>query len=446
MSKKFIAFCALFAMIGALWADALESTQTTAQRFAPESTQATKSPESARALDSAPAPDSAKTLALDFAPAQESAKILVQDSTPNLAPDSTPKSTLPIYLQTRLGFDFFLDNLEGSGSLWDTRTLYAIRLAPEIGLSIAGEDSGHTLMFGGYTIQDMGFARFPSKANISAYYAYEGRRTRGIFGIFPRKMWIGKYPLSFFREDFLYYAPNTNGLALQFKTGENARVSASGELVFDWFGGNLAKRFDEFFILANTRLNVAKGAFFAQASGLMYHFKNEEILGRDGALTPEGLIDTNLMDKIHYELKLGSDMSAYVPWLERAEASVEMLGLSERKRRLSGLGDFYHGIGAQASLKLQYKGFGIEESYYFGKGQMRYFSEYGEGFYDGLPFYRASGFNRLCAYYEWQNSFLKARLSLLAYSPRGAPPLTALQQMLTISIDPSKLWQAKRLF
>lgn len=338
-----------------------------------------------------------------------------------------------VYLKYNLGFDFYLDNTEGSEGYWATRTLYAIRLSPEIGLGIG---KNHSLMFGGYVIQNMGATTFPTKANISAYYRYEIPNFRANLGIFSRKYWIGEYPLSFFRQDFLFFNPNTNGILLQYISNPESKINGYAEFVFDWYGGNLQKRNDEFFILFSGRMNFLKYAFLG-ANVLVYHFKNDEILGVDN----EG---TYLMDKIYYNVFVGVDLKPFFKMMDKAQIQFGTLSSLERKRKTSGLDPFYNGLGWEASIKAQYKGFGIEESYYFGKSQMRYFNPYGEDFYDGLPFYQANNFNRINLYYEYKTTWLKTNISFMFYSlPNNT---LALQQMLTLSIDTQNLFSKARHF
>lgn len=336
-------------------------------------------------------------------------------------------------------FDFYLDNLEGSDELWGTRTLYAVRVSPEIGLGIGK----HSVMFGGFLLQNMGASTFPTKANISTYYAYNSECFSAYLGIFPRTKWQGMYPLSFFRKDFLFFTPNSNGMALQYHSTKSSLIHTSGEFIFDWFGGNLAKRYDEFFALFEGKV-MLWDTLYARANGLVYHFKNADVLGQDGAYDPNNPNnpDTQLMDRILYNFTLGASFVRFLPYLDRADIGFSALGQLERKRRMSGLGAFYSGIGYQLDVALAYKGFGIEESYYFGKPQMRYFSEYGEGFYDGLPLYQATAFNRINAYYEYKNDFLKLNVSFMFYTFSSN---LALQQMLTLTFDTHKLFAPKLL-
>ncbi|STP08383.1 Uncharacterised protein [Helicobacter fennelliae] len=353
---------------------------------------------------------------------------------PYLQPRLPQSAESPLYLRYNLGFDFFLDNTEGSDPYWATRTLYAIRIAPEIGMGIG---QNHSIMFGGFAIQNMGASTIPTKANISAYYRYEGEIFRAYFGIFGRRYWRGEYPLSFFRQDFLFFNPNTNGVLLQYISHQDSAINGYAEFVFDWFGGNLAKRFDEFFVLASGKVRFLNNYGFVGGSALLYHFKNDEVLSQDGAFTPSGLPDTQLMDKIYYNAYIGVDFVPLLRAMQTAQIQFGALSSIERKRRLSGLGAFHHAMGYEGGFKLQYKGFGLEESYYFGDGQMYYYSEYGENFYDGLPFYRADRFNRVNVFYEYRNNWLKANLSFMFFS---LPQTFALQQMLTLSIDTHRLF------
>lgn len=342
-------------------------------------------------------------------------------------------------LRASLGFDSYLDNLEGENALWATRTLYALRLSPEIGVGI---NAKHAVMLGGFVLQNMGAATFPTKAHISAYYAYRDQDFSAFMGIFPRKNLIGTYPLRFFRPDFLFFSPNINGLALSAHT-KGVVLALNGEFVFDWYGGDLSKRYDEFYALAHASI-VAFSAVSLRANVALYHIKNEELLSADGSKNPANplLPNTQLLDKILYEVALGVDFAKIVQKesLQKAEIALVALGSLERKRQASGLGDFYNGSGGELRARLQYKGFGLEESYYFGKPQMQYFAEYGESVYNGLPFYHARSLNRINAYYEYRNDFLRLNVGFAFYH---FDRQFALSQMLTLTLDAQKIFTSK---
>ena len=118
-----------------------------------------------------------------------------------------------------------------------------------------------------------------------------------------------------------------------------------------------------------------------------------------------------------------------------ANVGFALLGEAERKR---GINDrLRNAIGYEVSANLQYKGFGIEESHYFGKPQMRYFSEFGEDIYNGLPFYQTN-FNRINAYYAYQNDFAKISFNLVFFV---IGKKLATQQMLIFNFNADKLWK-----
>ncbi|MGX2972181.1 hypothetical protein [Helicobacter sp. T3_23-1059] len=350
-----------------------------------------------------------------------------------------------------------LDNIENTHLLfWDTRTRYALRINGEVGLGIYGS---HKLWLGGYGLQDMGQKRvFNAGGGILAYYDYSsGERGLGNFnaslGILPRKKMLKTYPKSFFRDDFLFFAPASNGVLLQYfknshalesKSYTKGNINAKAELLFDWFGGNLAKRDDEFFLLFGSEIGI-KNSLNIGFDALVFHFKNSEVLGRDNATLANGNPDTFLLDRILYNGYVEVDFRGFVPamakHLQKAQIGLAALGQIERKRRLSGNEPFYIGAGYEARAKLEYKGFGIEESYYFGKPQMRYFSQYKESVYEGLPLYQRE-FNRVNAYYVYENTFLSTQISLIFYSFGGN---LATQQMLEFSINTDKITKPKKL-
>lgn len=329
-----------------------------------------------------------------------------------------------------LGFNFYLDNLEDSTPYWDTRTIYGVRFSPEIGISF---DDKQFLMFGGYVLQNMGEQKFPTKSNISIYYGVVGEKFRSYFGIFSRTYSLAKYPLSFFRDDFYFSNPNINGLIFQYRP-KNGDSNDYAEFIFDWYGGNLAKRDDEFMVLSSVEFNFFQNYLFLGGNFLMYHFKNDEYLAKDRHSK-----DTYLLDRIYYNLYAGSNFITLLPFMNKAYAKFGTLSTLERKRRLStGLDPFYNGVGWQFEIGADYKGFGVENSYYFGKPQMKYFNQYGEDFYNGLPFYQGKKYNRTNFYYEYKNDLITARFSIILHFVGN---IVANQEMLTISLDTYKFFK-----
>lgn len=336
------------------------------------------------------------------------------------SPESKPETDSNLSFFYKARFDFMLDNLEDSQKFWDTRTIYAISITPEIGIKY----TLHSLNLGAYLAQNMGETKVLTLGKMIAYYEYDGEYFGVNAGIFPRKNWNLTYPLSYFRNDFLFYNALSNGIKLSFKTKPESKLNTKAELIFDWYGGNLDKRIDEFFVLGGIKASAFRDVAYGGASFLMFHTKNSDILGKDGAIfTGAGGVreaDTYLMDRIYYDAHIGADFTPLINIFSLLKIQGGILGSIERKRRLSGLGDFSNAAGFSGLAAIEFKGFGVEELIYYGNGQMKYFNEYGETFYEGLPFYRSDYFFRSNAYYRYSRKNFNTKLSLMFYAlPNG---------------------------
>lgn len=335
---------------------------------------------------------------------------------------------LPSDLHFIYGFDFtfFADNLEDSFPYWDTRTLLQASIFPEIGLHFYGQN----LRVGGYYIMNMGekIPHFPQNVGLSLYYDTHYKNFSGYFGIFPRKHWIGVYPNLYYRKDFLLQNPMTNGFGLQY---QNKGLKA--EFIFDWYGGNLQKRIDEFLAQGFLQQNLWHDNIFLGASFLLYHTKNDELLNPLNTIK-----DVWLLDRLYYNAFVGFDLQKrFMPYMDSIYLSLGVLGSVERKRRhSSGLDPFSNSLGLDFMLKAQYKGFGVENSLYYGQGQMKYFSEYGESLYWGLPFYQARFYDRMEMYWEYKNAYSSTRFSFIFHF---TDTKIANTQMLTIVLDTHEL-------
>lgn len=357
--------------------------------------------------------------------------LFAQDTTtpPTTSLQTTESS--PIKFAYNFDFDFLLDNLEASEPFWPTRTLFAGRLMPQIGINFYGQN----LMLGGYLINNMG-EKYPTQGGITLFYNFTHNDLKGYFGIFPKKYWMNggggynkEYSNLFFRDDFLFFNPVSNGVLLQYSP---KKYDLKAELLIDWYGGNLQKRIDEFLIQAFVRKNFFDKKLFVGGALLLDHFKNTEVLN------PHGSLDTYLLDRFYYQIFIGTDLTHATPIaLDVLELKLSNLASLERKRHIStGLDPFSNMQGGQLDFQFQYKGFGLANSLYFGAPQYKYLSEYGEDFYRGLPFYHSAFYDRAEFYYEYKNAYLTGRFSVIFHFTKEG---IANQEMLTISLDTHKL-------
>ena len=362
---------------------------------------------------------------------QDSSKSMqvLQENSPNSSPIPETTKEKPSFIYG-FDFDFYADNLEDSNLFWDTRTLISTRLMPEVGVNFFGQN----LRAGGYFILDMG-EKYSQKWRTTLSYDFAKNGFAGYFGIFSKKHRIGKYPLMFFRNDYEYYHPLINGTMFQYQTRQNETTlnhAFETELILDWYGGDLKKRLDEFLVQGALKQSFWNQLFFWGASFVLYHTKNDELLNLDGHN-----LDTYLLDRLYYQAYLGSNLTSLIPSLDKLSFQIGTLSSLERKRRLSSGNDpFSNQLAWQFESDIAFKGFGISNHFYWGEGQYKYFHQYGEKLYAGVPFYRDKLYNRTEFYYVYENSYLKVKASfLLHYTPRQ----TANQQMITIVLDSNKL-------
>lgn len=319
-------------------------------------------------------------------------------------------------LEYKVNFDFLFDNLEESRPYEDTRSYLAVKLAPEIGVSF---DDKHYLMGGFNMIQDMGDSIFPTKIEYTLYYNYKGDNFNVYLGSFPRIYSSTRYARSFFRDDYLFYNPNIEGLMAQY-TSKNQR--SSGEFFFDWYGMNQELRIDEFLLVGSFKQRLADSDLLnVGADLLLNHFKNDYYL-----------VDSYLLERFQSNVYISSDISSFTNnTLSLLELKLALLTSSERKRILDTETSWQHSPGFQVGLSAIYKGFGVSNDLYIGKEQMLYYEQYGTSFYPGSTFYGAGRYNRADIFYTWRNRLVSVRADIIFHI---TPTTVANQQMLSFGL------------
>lgn len=324
-------------------------------------------------------------------------------------------------------FGFLFDNLEESSPFWDTRTLIAAKLSPEIGLNFFGQN----IRVGGFFTLNMG-DKYPKQWGMTLSYDFKAKDFSGYFGIFSKKHRIGKYPLMFYRQDYEFFHPSINGVMLQYSLKDNPLFTLDAEFIFDWYGGDLAKRIDEFLIQGSLKQSFWQDGLYWGGAFLLYHTKNDELLNLDGHN-----FDTYLLDRLYYQAYFGTDLSIFIPEIEKLSFELGALSSLERKRRLSSGNDpFSHQVGWQFESEIRYMGFGLNNILYWGDSQYKYFHQYGEELYAGLPFYQSKLYNRSELFYEYKNQYLRAKASFVLHATSKG---LANQQMITLIVDTAQL-------
>ncbi len=348
--------------------------------------------------------------------------------------ENTIQASPPYAFLYGFDFHFLLDNLEESQAYnWATRTLFSAAAHPEIGLSFYNQ----YLKIGAYGIFDMGHQHtFTHPLSLTLSYGFDYKGLSGVFGIFPRTQWLGHYPYLFYRTDYLFYNPLSSGVMFQYK---DPQESLKTEFLLDWTGGDLSKNFDEFNLQGFVEKSFFQRGLYFGGSFLLYHFLNSDVLSQDQAFF-NGRADTYLLDRLYYQIFLGTDLRAYAKVMDKLSFEISSLASLERKRTHSGdLAGFKNLQGLGFDFQAQYKGFGVANSLYFGDSQYAYYRQYGANFYAGVPFYQSPFYDRAEIYYEYKNSYITGRFSvILHFTQQGV----ANQEMLTIHLDTHKLFQS----
>ena len=328
-------------------------------------------------------------------------------------------------LAYRLRFDTYFDNLESSEPWEPTRTIFAVKLSPEIGLQLGG---GHSFMTGAHLTQDLGDTLL-TKAQASIYYRYFGNRFGALAGSFSRSFSKGDYPLSFFDNTWSFYNENINGLMLQYRNGKG---NGRAEFFVDWQGQSQKFRIDEFMLVASAGYSFFDNLLIVDAAGLLSHFKNDYVLGDD----------CYLLERAYYTLALSTDLHKLLPSMDRFRIGFGTLSSMEHKRFLEMESKWRHNIGFQAEIDMRWRWIGLKNSFYFGDGQQTFYGQYGQRVYSGSPFYRSERYNRTDLYCSWSKKFLTVRGDIVLHAVKGQ---LANQQMLTLSLNLHQMFVKRKL-
>jgi hypothetical protein len=130
---------------------------------------------------------------------------------------------------------------------------------------------------------------------------------------------------------------------------------------------------------------------YAQHFGYMYHFA-----AKKNPVVPEGLHDNGLL-----LTSLGVDFAKKTGF-EKLEANFGWSLAIDRERpegwRVA------HGLLSE--LKVEYRGVGVENTYYRGGGQQHFYADHSNALYWGDPIYRAKEYNRTDLYLVFLKSAL----------------------------------------
>jgi hypothetical protein len=282
----------------------------------------------------------------------------------------------------QFGLFSFFDNTEFANSgVQIPQTMSGVLFLPEFGLSW---DSIHHLNIGIDLLHEFGSASAIDYLYPTAYYEMDRKPFRFYMGAFPRKYAVEKYPRIFFQDSISYYRPNINGLFWELYKNQNYI-----NVWLDWTSRQSQNLREAFFMGFSGRYNL--GILYVQQFGYMFHFagKKDPVVGE--ALHDNGVFLTSLGIDLAKLTNLGK-LEANAGWV---------IGLD---RARTDQGDWIAQQGLLIETRIEYKGIGLFNSFYKGRGQMNFYTDHTNELYWGDPVYRAKTYNRSDFYIQFINN------------------------------------------
>jgi hypothetical protein len=275
-------------------------------------------------------------------------------------------------IKWQAGLFSFFDNTEFAGSSYQIpQTMSGVHFIPEVGLRW---DTIHNIHLGFDAMHEFGSEESVDYFYPTAYYQLDGKSFRFMMGAFPRRSTIDNYPRLFFQDSIYYYRPNVNGLFWEYR-----KKQGYANVWLDWTGRQSETVREAFFIGFSGRYN--HGILYAQHFGYMFHFST----------VMDAPVYQKLNDNWLFLTSLGVDLAGKTIFNRLDVNAGWAIGL-ERERR--GQSDFIVQNGLLMEATIEYKVFGLFNSFYTGQGQMHYYKQHSNELYWGDPIYRATTYNR----------------------------------------------------
>lgn len=334
-------------------------------------------------------------------------------------------------------FTYFFDNLEYGDGDRNTgfdraMTLHAMRLTPEIGLSMtSGNNLSHRLMAGIDVMKDMGSGLENKELfrELTLYYSLNaalgnGSSLSAVAGVFPRTFSKAPFNPVFYDESVLFYDNNFEGLMFKYE-----KPGLYADLGLDWNGqyggGGDPSRRERFMVFSYGRWNFT-GGLDLEWTARMDHYA--------GAPALWGVVDNDLVNPM-----LAWHNSYDV--LDIIDISAGWVFSYQYDRRADNL---VTGGGFVTRQKLEKCRIGLDNVFYYGSDLMPFHDRYGRDLYMAEECYHTksdapSWCDQLHLYYSPR---IADRLDLtvsfafhLGTSVDGSPAFRGWQQMLSLKVD-----------
>lgn len=311
----------------------------------------------------------------------------------------------------RVRFDYdvrlgtFIDNGEYNSDYKAPKTLSGVWVMPTVGMRFGGGGE-HRIMTGIGFLQQFGQKPFGQVPDFVAYYNYAGRVFNGFGGLLPRDEMRGYYSRALFSDSVGYFKRTLAGALLRWE-GTRGGIEA----FFDWNAEDTKTGKESFMAGLAGELNLGRRQLFRIGlAGYMYHYRLGERAVEAGE-APNFLVDNAM-----YHLYGGFDLGELTP-LDVLSLDAGIVGsLSRGRIAVGNAGGWTARAGFHARFNIEWHGWGIEDTFFAGKGLMPLYDVYGTQVYWGDAFYNAPLYNRTDLY--WSKtlvSWLSIRAALVLH-------------------------------
>ena len=311
-----------------------------------------------------------------------------------------------------IDFLTFFDNRESRIPSYPSKTLFGVRLSPEIGFEINDSTYGnHRLMAGASYTQPFGSQWPDIKIRPTIYYRYRQQGFDLSLGFVPWRNIRTSLPDYLFSDSLRYFSPNIQGVHF----GYSSRHGFA-EFICDWRGMQSPETREAFRLLLTGEYHHQ--CFFAGGNAQLNHLASR-LNAYDG-----------VCDDITAQPFVGVNFSQLTP-LDTLALRTSYILSYQRERRTNTL---YIAHGFLAELSLKWRFLAVENNLYIGNPLMPLYPQYGPQLNQGETFYQHPIYNKTeFSVYILQRPFATLQFSWnLQYVPNL--PL-AHQQLLIAQIN-----------
>jgi len=282
----------------------------------------------------------------------------------------------------RIDMFSFFDNSEfGQSAFKIPQTMAGVIIAPEAGVVW---DTLNKVNVGVNLLHEYGSPDAIDKFYPTAYFESLRGPVRFMMGAFPRSRALENYPRLFFQDSISYYRPNINGIFTEYRRGDSYI-----NVWLDWTGRQSKTVNEQFFIGFSGRYKA--GIVYLQHYGAMFHYA--------GKMDP--VVEEPLHDNLLFLTSLGIDLTGKTCF-NKLEANAGWVVREERSRAENS--GWIASNGFLLETRVEYKWFGLFNTYYSGNNMMHYYSELGNKLYWGDPIYRSKTSDRADLYISFLHS------------------------------------------